>query len=82
MNYKQIHALAEAALDAAALHIQDHMNIKDGDVAGMFFAGDKRDELIQTLVDYIRTEQRFRNPPPWPFPRKLPDPPNLPPSPY
>lgn len=80
MNDKQIHALAEAALDAAALHIQRAMNIKDGDVAGMYFVGDLHQDLIQTLAGYIRTELRFRDP--WPFPKKLGLTPDLPPAPY
>jgi hypothetical protein len=56
MTEEQIKDLARAALDAAALHIQNALGVKSGDVASVVFSDDKVEEL---LAQYIRTELRF-----------------------
>ena len=50
--------LANDALDAAALSIQDALGIEDGDFAGMFFAGDAGKTILEILTDYAREEIR------------------------
>jgi hypothetical protein len=53
-----IETLANDALDAAALSIQDALGIEDGDFAGMFFAGDAGKTILEILTDYAREEIR------------------------
>lgn len=59
MNDVEIKALANAALDAAALHIQNHMGVDSGDVAGQYFSGTCGDSIIKILESYICTEINF-----------------------
>jgi len=53
MNSEEIDALADAALDAAALLIQEQLGVPTGDLAAMFFC----DGIAQkNLAAYIRSE--------------------------
>ena len=56
MTEEQIKDLARAALDAAALHIQNALGVESGDVASHVFADEKVENLF---ADYIRTELAF-----------------------
>lgn len=53
MNEKQIDDLAEEALNIACLTIQNAMNVKTGDLAGMFFSDN---EVKQKFIEYIQSE--------------------------
>jgi hypothetical protein len=56
----EINDLASSALDVACLFIQEQMNIKTGDLAGLYFSG-KPQEIIETLFkSYIRAEINFK----------------------
>ena len=55
-----IELLAEAALNAACVLIQDELGQEDGGVAGIYFSGDKEHLIIQILKDYISTEIMFK----------------------
>ena len=55
-----IELLAEAALNAACVLIQDELGKEDGGVAGIYFSGDKEHLIMQILKDYIATEIMFK----------------------
>jgi len=55
-----IELLAEAALNAACVLIQDELGKEDGGVAGIYFSGDKEHLIMQILKDYISTEIMFK----------------------
>jgi hypothetical protein len=57
---KEINDLASSALDVACAFIQEQMNIKTGDLAGLYFSGDKQTIIESMLQDYIRTEIQFK----------------------
>jgi hypothetical protein len=59
----EITDIAEHALNAAVLHIQDHLGQTDGGVAGIYFSGDKEHLIIEILRSYITTEIMFSTPP-------------------
>jgi hypothetical protein len=52
----EIHIMAENALNAAILSIQDELGQTDGGVAGIYFSGDREDAALSILKSYIRTE--------------------------
>ena len=54
-----IQQLAEDALNSACLSIQDSLRIESGDVAGIFFSGDKGEAVINLMKEYIRMEILF-----------------------
>jgi len=56
LTAEQIDELAEQALNAACLCIQEKLNVPSGDTAGQFFSGDTYDNAIQLFKQYIRTE--------------------------
>lgn len=56
----EINDLAGSALDIACAFIQEQMNIKTGDLAGIFFSGEKQKIIESILQDYIRTEIQFK----------------------
>lgn len=53
--------LARDALDAAARHIQDALGVETGDLAGLFFIGDKEEAMLAILEDYIKSEINYGN---------------------
>jgi hypothetical protein len=53
MTDEEIEALAEEALNAAALITQDRLGVTDGGFAGIFFSDGKVERIFQT---YIRSE--------------------------
>jgi hypothetical protein len=55
-----IHIIAENALNAAILSIQDELGQTDGGVAGIYFSGDKEHLIMEILKDYISTEIMFK----------------------
>jgi hypothetical protein len=56
----EIHMMAENALSAAILSIQDELGQTDGGVAGIYFSAGYREEVIlDILKSYIRTEINF-----------------------
>ena len=56
MTKQDIQNLAENALHEACRHIQDALGVKTGDTAGLFFCGEKEDEIHEILCRYIDTE--------------------------
>jgi hypothetical protein len=59
MTEQQIKELAENALHQACSYMQDALGRTQGDIADMFFIGEKEDEIHAMFEDYIRTEIRF-----------------------
>ena len=57
---QEIDDLATSALDVACAFIQEQMNIKTGDVAGIYFTGNKQDIIESIFKEYIRTEVMFK----------------------
>jgi hypothetical protein len=56
----EINDLASSALDIACAFIQEQMNINTGDIAGLYFSGNKQNFIETILQDYIRTEIQFK----------------------
>lgn len=54
-----IDQLAENALDQACKSIQDALGQEDGGFAGLFFSGQKEEEILAILRQYAREEIRF-----------------------
>jgi hypothetical protein len=54
MTEQQIEDLADEALNAAVLLIQNRLGMKDGDFAGMFFDGTIEHDVAGVLRDFIR----------------------------
>jgi hypothetical protein len=57
---REIEDLACSALNVACSFIQEQMNIKTGDLAGLFFTGEPQDIIESILQDYIRREIEFK----------------------
>lgn len=57
MDENKIDDLAEEALNAACLLIQDSIGQTDGGVAGMFFSDN---EVKEKFKEYIRLEMAYR----------------------
>ena len=55
----EIHTMAERALDAACLSIQDELGQTDGGIAGIYFSGIREDAALSILKSYIQTEINF-----------------------
>lgn len=51
--------LADYALHQACLVIQDSLGVKSGDVAGLFFTGEKGDQFIALMKQYIFMELSY-----------------------
>ena len=60
MTQDQIKELAENALHHACAFIQDELGQKHGDIAGIFFTGEKEDKIHAIFKDYIKTELAFK----------------------
>ena len=56
---EEIHAIAERALDAACLSVQDDLGQTDGGVAGVYFSGNREEIILDILKSYIQTEINF-----------------------
>jgi hypothetical protein len=55
----EINDLAVSALDIACAFIQEQMNIKTGDLAGLYFSGNRKEIMESIFQDYIRQEVNF-----------------------
>jgi hypothetical protein len=55
----EINDLAVSALDIACAFIQEQMNIKTGDLAGLYFSGNRKEIIESIFQDYIRQEINF-----------------------
>jgi hypothetical protein len=55
----EINDLAGSALDIACNFIQEQMNIKTGDLAGLYFSGNRKEIMESIFQDYIRQEINF-----------------------
>lgn len=51
-----IHHLADEALNAACISIQDALGQDDGGVAGIFFSGEMEEKITEILREYVRFE--------------------------
>ena len=58
-----IHMIAENALNAAILSIQDELGQTDGGIAGIYFSGENEDMVLSILKSYIHTEINFATSP-------------------
>ena len=57
---EDVDLLAWDALNAACSNIQDAIKQPNGDVAGVFFSGEKGEQILSILQEYIRLELSFR----------------------
>ena len=53
-----VEELANDALDAAALSIQNALGVEHGDFAGMFFTGEAGETILEILREYAREEMK------------------------
>lgn len=56
---KEIQSMAENALNAACLSIQNELSQTDGGIAGIYFSGENEDMILSILKSYIHTEINF-----------------------
>jgi hypothetical protein len=57
----EINDLAGSALDVACAFIQEQLNVQTGDLAGLFFSGNRK-EIIESIFEaYIRSEIGAKN---------------------
>jgi hypothetical protein len=67
MTRNEIEQLADDALNAACLCVQEKLGVASGDVAGMFFSGPVEDEIRLILARYIKSELNWMGTPvDWP----------------
>ena len=52
----EINDLAESALDIACAFIQEQLDVKTGDLAGLYFSGTPKEMIEQLFKSYIRAE--------------------------
>ena len=45
----EINDLAESALDVACAFVQEQLNVKTGDLAGLFFTGKAKEIILEVL---------------------------------
>ena len=55
----EVHIMAENALNAAILSVQDELGQTDGGVAGIYFSGNREDIILEILKSYIQIEINF-----------------------
>jgi hypothetical protein len=60
---EEIHTMAERALDAACLSVQDDLGQTDGGIAGIYFSGHREEVALDILKSYIQTEINFATQP-------------------
>jgi len=58
----EIHMMAENALNAAILLIQEEIGQDDGGIAGIYFSGTNEDMILTMLKSYIHTDINFAKP--------------------
>ena len=58
-SQNEINNLAESALDVACYFIQEQLNVQTGDLAGLFFSGNRKEIVESILKAYIRSEIQF-----------------------
>ena len=56
---QEINDLAGSTLDVACAFIQEQLNVQTGDLAGLFFSGNRKEIIESILKDYIKTEIQF-----------------------
>lgn len=56
---KEIQIMAENALNAACLSIQNELGQTDGGIAGIYFSGIAEEKILEILKDYIGSEINF-----------------------
>jgi len=56
---EEIHTMAERALDAACLSVQDEIGQTSGGLAGVYFSGNREEIILDILKSYIQTEINF-----------------------
>jgi c-di-AMP phosphodiesterase-like protein len=57
----EIQDLASSALDVACAFIQEQLNVQTGDLASLFFSGN-RQEIVESIFEsYIRSEIGAKN---------------------
>jgi hypothetical protein len=60
-SQNEINDLAGSALDVACAFIQEQLNVQTGDLAGLFFSGNRK-EIIESIFEaYIRSEIGAKN---------------------
>jgi hypothetical protein len=58
---QEINDLAGSTLDIACAFIQEQLNVETGDLAGLFFSGNRK-EIIESIFEaYIRSEIGAKN---------------------
>jgi hypothetical protein len=57
---EDVDLLAWDALNAACSNIQNAIKQPNGDVAGVFFSGEKGEQILSIIQEYIRLELSFR----------------------
>ena len=57
----EINDLAESTLDVACYFIQEQLNVETGDLAGLFFSGNRKEIVESILKAYIRSEIEAKN---------------------
>ena len=57
----EINDLAESALDVACAFVQEQLNVQTGDLAGLFFSGNRKEIIESILEAYIRSEIEAKN---------------------
>ena len=60
-SQNEINNLAESALDVACYFIQEQLNVQTGDLAGLFFSGNRKEIIESILEAYIRSEIEAKN---------------------
>ena len=60
---QEIQTIAENALNAACLSIQNELGQTDGGIAGIYFSGINEDMILTMLKSYIHTEINFARQP-------------------
>lgn len=58
-----IHMIAEKALDAACLSIQDELGQTDGGLAGIYFSAHREAVVLDILKSYVQFEINFATAP-------------------
>lgn len=56
MTNEQLRQMADYAANEAVRHIQDKLGQKDGGFAGIYFSGERWDQLVSLLADYAAAE--------------------------
>jgi hypothetical protein len=56
---KEIQIMAENALNAACLSIQNEIGQASGGLAGVYFSGNREEIILDILKSYIQTEINF-----------------------